>query len=210
MRTFRRLAVAATIAGMVALTGAGPASAAMARPAAAAGNSASVRVRGGTTTVTTAPGIAAALLSNGIIPIATLPGTEGVHIGKSGVLAEFSFPVTGGQVSLNPLAGSVRHHGGILFLGIPSGKQIEVSNFTINLAHAVLTGIVNGNPHARVPLFHLGLKHATLKVHKHYVTARGIALWLTGAAASALNTTFSTTLFKSGMLIGTAATCLHI
>jgi hypothetical protein len=74
----------------------------------------------------------------------------------------------------------------------------------------VLTGIVNGNPHARVPLFHLGLAHAKLKVGPHAVAASRIRLRLTKTAAGALNAAFGTTVFKGGMLIGTAAALLRI
>jgi hypothetical protein len=210
MRTFRQLAAATMTAGILAVTGASAASAATAHPSAPAGQAAAVALRGGHTTVTTAPGIAAALLSNGIIPIATLPGTEGASIGQAGVVVRFGFPVTGGQVSLNPLGGFIRHDGGILFLGVTTGKQIAVSDFTISLTHLSLSGIVNGNPQARVPLFRLNLAHATVTARGHCVTARGIILQLTKAAAGALNATFSTTLFKTGMVIGTAATTLHI
>jgi hypothetical protein len=93
-------------------------------------------VHGGRTTVTTAPGIAAALLGNGIIPLAIPPATEGVHVGKSGLAVRFAFPVTGGQVSLQPLAGQIRHSGGILFLGVKNGSKIAVSDFVISLATA--------------------------------------------------------------------------
>jgi hypothetical protein len=126
------------------------------------------------------------------------------------VVVTFRFPVTGGHSSLNPLSGRIRHGGGILFSDPKNGKKIAVSNFTINLTHRVLTGIVNGNPHARVPLFHLGLAHAMLKVHSHWVTARGIVLRLTTTAAKALDATFGTTLFKAGLVIAAAATKLHI
>ncbi|HEY7262862.1 MAG TPA: hypothetical protein VH589_15425 [Trebonia sp.] len=46
--------------------------------------------------MTTAPRIAAALLSHGVVPIAVLPGTEGAQIGKKDVTVRFSFPVTAG------------------------------------------------------------------------------------------------------------------
>jgi len=209
MRTFQRLAVALTAAGLLTVSASAVASAAPAHPATASQAAASVPLRGGQTAVTTAPGIAAALLGQGIVPIATLPGTEGART-SPGVSVRFVFPVTGGNVSLKPLSGRILHRGGILFLDVKNGKKIALSNFTINLGTRVLTGIVNGNPNARVPVFTLGLAHATLQVHKHVVAARGIVLRLTKAAAGALNSTFGTSLFKKGMVIGTAATDLAI
>ena len=72
-----------------------------------------------------------------------------------------------------------------MFLNVKNGKKIKVSRFTIDLTHADLTGIVNGNPQARVPLFRLDLSHARLAAGKHIVTARGIGLTITAAAARA-------------------------
>jgi len=166
-------------------------------------------VRGGVTTVSTPPGIAAALLKNGIVPLATPPGGQSVQIRKTGPAVRFTFPVTGGRVTLNPLGGNIQHRGGILFLNLKNGKSIQVSRFTINLTRADLTGIVNGNPKARVPLFRLDLSHAKLTAGKHIVTARGIGLKLTSAAAKALNAALGTKLFSAGLKLGTASTLLR-
>ena len=157
MRVFRRLAVIAATAGLMLGPAAGIASAG-ARPAAS-----SVHLKGGTTSVTTASGIAVALFKNGIVPVATLPGREAIKYRHGQVAAKFGFPVTGGKVSLSPLGGSITHRGGILFIDLGTGKKIKVSDFVISLTHGTLTGIVNGNPKARVTLFNLSLAHATLK-----------------------------------------------
>ena len=61
-------------------------------------------------------------------------------------------PGDGGPGDPSPLGGTIDHRGGILFINLKNGKKIEVSRFTIDLTHADLTGIVNGNPKARVPL----------------------------------------------------------
>ena len=74
---------------------------------------------------------------------------------------------------------------------------------------ANLTGIVNGNPKARVPLFNLDLSHAKLAAGKHIVTARGIGLKLTSVAAKALNGALGTKLFSAGLKLGTAGTLLR-
>ncbi len=203
MRMFKRVAIAATMAGLVIGPVAGTAS------ASAATRAAQVRLTGGETTVTTAPGIATTLLGHGIVPVATLPGTEGASIGGGGVTVRFTFPVTGGWLNAGKLTGTIRHSGGILFADVPSGKQIAVSDFVINVHQGVLTGAVNGNPKVRVPLFQLNLAHATIHKGWHYVQIRGIVLTLTSTAASALNSTFGTTLFKPGLELGTASTLLR-
>jgi hypothetical protein len=208
MRGFRHLAAVIAIAGLVTGSAATAASAAASQRAGAR-TAAAVRLRGGATAVTTAPGIAAALLKNGIVPLATWPGSQSVLSAKSGPAVRFAFPVTGGTVTLSPLGGKVRHAGGILFLNVADGKTIEVSRFTIDLSRADLTGIVNGNPKARVPLFRLDLSHASLAAGKHVITARGIGLTLTRAAATALNAALGTRLFSAGLNLGTASTLLR-
>jgi len=207
MRGFKYLAVVAAIAGLAG--SAATAASAATSHGAGAQAAAAVHLRGGATAVTTAPGIASALLKNGIVPLATAPGSESVLLPKSGPAARFTFPVTGGSVTLSPLGGKIDHAGGILFANVTNGKTIEVSQFTINLSRGNLTGIVNGNPKARVPLFSLDLSHAKLTVGKHTVTARGIGLKLTSAAAKALNAALGTKLFSAGLKLGTAGTLLR-
>jgi hypothetical protein len=205
MRALSKIAAAAAVAGLLLV----PAASAPASAAAAAPGWQSVRLTGGHTELSTAPGIAAALLSHGIVPIATLPGTEGASAGSGGVTVRFTFPVTGGQVNLQQLSGTIIHQGGILFLDPVTGKQILVSNFVISLKQAVLTAEVNGNPKTRVPLLQLGLGHITVRAGWHFVQVSGIVAHLTQAAATALNATFSTTLFTAGLELGTASTLLQ-
>jgi hypothetical protein len=152
---------------------------------------------------------AGAQAAAGVHLLATWPGSQPVLSGKSGPAVRFAFPVTGGRVTLSPLGGKVHHGGGILFVNAKNGKKIEVSRFTIDLTRDGLTGIVNGNPTARVPLFRLDLSHARLAAGRHLVTARGIGLKLTSAAAKALNAALGTRLFSAGLDLGTATTLLR-
>ncbi len=207
MRGFRHLAVVAAIVGLAG--SAATATAASAATSHRAGAAWAVHLKGGATAVTTAPGIAPALLKNGIVPQALPPGRESVLSLNSGPAVRFTFPVTGGRVTLSPLGGTIDHRGGIVFTNKHNGKKIAVSRFTIDLSHAGLTGIVNGNPMARVPLFSLDLSHAKLTVGSNTVTASGIGLKLTSVAAQALNAALGTKLFSAGLNLGTAATQLR-
>jgi hypothetical protein len=208
MHVFKRLAVAATAAGLLLGVAAGTASASTARPKPACPTVA-VRLTGGQTSVTTAPGIAGILLKNDIVPIATLPGTAGAGAGAGGVFVRFTFPVTGGKVNLTKLTGTIDHSGGILFLDPVSGKEIAVSDFTINVGQRDLTAIVNGHPNERVPLLSLGLGGAKIKAGRHAVRISGIVVRLTKTAAAALDATFGTSLFKAGLELGTASTLIR-
>jgi len=207
MRVFKLAAAITMAAGLFIgpVAGAASASAATRAP----DGTSQVWLTGGDTSLTTAPGIAAALLGNGIVPLATLPGTAGAQIGSGGVSVRFTFPVTGGWLNLATLHGTIYHQGGILFLAPATGKQILVSNFVISVHGGVLTAEVNGNPKVRVPLLWLSLAHATIRAGRHYVQVNGITATLTATAASALNATFSTTLFTAGLELGTASTLLR-
>jgi hypothetical protein len=169
----------------------------------------SVWLKGGTTTVTTAPGLALTLIENGVVPVGVAPGTEQLKLVQGAAAAQFAFPVTGGKVSLSPLGGTIDHRGGILFADYKTGKHVEVSDFVINLSQGDLTGIVNGNPSTRVALFSLSLAHAKLSSGKHHLQATGITVDLTPGAAAALNGALGTTLFTGGLDLGTAATSVR-
>jgi hypothetical protein len=205
MRMFKRVAIVATMAGLVA----GPVAAASSASASTASPSSQVRLTGGETTVTTAPGIATTLLGHGIVPVATLPGTEGASIGAGGVAVRFTFPVTGGWLNAGKLTGTIWHKGGILFADVPAGKQILVSDFVISVHQGVLTAKVNGSSKTRVPLLKLSLAHAVIHKGWHSIKISGIGLALTRTAASALNATFGTSLFQPGLKLGTASTVLR-
>jgi hypothetical protein len=210
MRVFKRVAVIGVLAGLVI----GPVALTTSASAAPGGTRAAqwahqVRLTGGDPSVPPAPGTPAALLGHGIVPVATLPGTEGARIGSGGVVVRFTFPVTGGWLNAAKLTGTIRHKGGILFADVPAGKQILVSDFVISVHQGVLTAEVNGNPKVRVPLLRLSLAHAAIASGRHYVRISGIVVTLTGAAASALNATFGTSLFKPGLELGTASTVLR-
>ena len=205
MRVFKLAAAVTMAAGLLIgpVAGAASASAATRAP----NETSQVWLTGGDTSVTTAPGIAAALLGHGIVPLATPPGTA--QIGGGGVSVTFTFPVTGGWLNLATLHGTIYHQGGILFLDPATGQQIQVSNFVISVHQGMLTAEVNGNPAVRVPLLRLSLAHAAIRAGRHYVQVSGIVLTLTAVAASALNATFSTTLFTAGLELGTASTLLR-
>jgi hypothetical protein len=207
MRGFKYLAAAAAMAGL--LAGPSAAGASAATSPSASPRAAAVHLVGGATSVTTAAGLAGVLLNHGIVPLAAWPGSQSVLSASAGPAVRFTFPVTGGRVTLSPLGGQIDHDGGILFLNLRSGKSLEVGRFTIDLAHADLTGIVNGHPKARVPLFRLDLSHATLTAGRHAVTARGISLTLTAVAARALDAALGTGVFSAGLNVGTASTLLR-
>ncbi|MFB8249098.1 hypothetical protein ACFC5X_29180 [Streptomyces sp. NPDC055952] len=164
-----------------------------------------VHVKHGTTSVTVAPAVAGALLSNGIAPIVTKPGKPSVaKVGGQATL-KATYPVTGGSLTTKPLGGSIKHKGGLKFTNVFNGRSLEVKNFTIDLSKGRLTGQVAGTK-TRVPVFKLDLSKASVKLTKHRLSAKNVTLKLTPQAATALNTTLKTKVFAPGLTVGTANT----
>lgn len=206
MRMSKRLTVTVAVAGVLLGSAAGVASATTLHGQVA---TAPVQhVTGGQTTLTTAPDLAETLIEHGIVPLATLPATEGATTGTGGLGAQLTFPVSPSVIGLAHLSGTINHSGGILLIAPATGKTIAFSDFVINIKNRLLTALVNGNPKRRVGLLSLSLAHARITVGKTSVTASGIVVSLTSTAASALNARFSTSLFFTGLELGTATTLL--
>ncbi|MEU3510629.1 hypothetical protein ABZ733_22555 [Streptomyces longwoodensis] len=164
-----------------------------------------VHVKGGHTSVTVAPAIANALLSNGIAPLVTRPGTpSATTVGHQPTL-KATYPVTGGSLTTSPLGGTIKHTGGLKFTNVFNGRSLEVKNFTINLTQGQLTGRIAGTT-TRVPVFKLDLSTAHVKLSQHGADATNVTLKLTKEAAGALNTTLKTGVFSTGLTVGTADT----
>jgi hypothetical protein len=206
MRALLRIAAVTTATGLLLAPVAGAASASASHPAVT--HAATVHVRGGTTSLTTVPGLGGALIAASIVPFATAPGTESLVGSTSNPQFKFSFPVTGGQVNPSRLHGSIKHRGGILFVNTSNGDAVKVSRLTINLTHRRLSGVVS-TLGVRVVLAKLSFAHAKVRVRSHSVKVRRIGARLTTAAATALNTALGTTLFTPGMKIATVATLVR-
>ncbi len=160
----------------------------------------------GTTAVTTAPGIAAALIEHGVLPLPIADTGFGIGF-RGGLTVTYRFPITGGNPNLSGPSGDILHAGGINFVSY--GAHLTISNFDIDLAAGkVFATRVDGAP-ARVAILDLNL--AGLAVHsKHGVTVlTGITVTLDSAAASALDATFPNLNLPSGLGFGTATVTLR-
>lgn len=162
----------------------------------------------GTTTVTTAPGIAVTLLRSGVLPLPTHPAR--LMFGSlRGLTVKYAFPIVGGNPDLAAGTGDINHSGGINFVSF-RGKQLQIGNFDIDLAAGKLFATqVNFAPN-RIPVFDLdlsGLKVSTARDGATVLT--GIVLRLDPAAAGALNGTFGLKLPVDGSLVfGSASVTL--
>ena len=148
-------------------------------------------VTGKSTDVVVDPAVLAALKQAGIAVTAIAPATA-----KTTLL----FPVSGGQIVVATLAGTVYHTGGLTFSH--GGKSVMLTNFVINTNTKQLSATVSGKS---VPIFDLNLaspKRASGP--QNTVVASNIKLAVTPQAATALNSGLGASTFKSGMNFGIA------
>lgn len=192
--------------------------------AAEAASSSTVTVNGvsGRTTVTTAPRLAGALLSHGILPYTVRPGsTDGVSYSpRNGLQLRYAFPVT--SLTSNPageglagvvLGAQIGHSGGLAFFSFNNFHRVKVSNFTIDVPKGQLiatltgfTGIPNGT---RAPIFNLAIDPSKATI-ANPVVVPDVKVTLTAVAAGALNSSLRTKLFTPGLDIGTAKVVINL
>ena len=153
--------------------------------------SAKATVIGKSTYVVVNPAISAALKQAGIIVTAIAPATA-----KTALL----FPVSGGQIVVATLGGTIYHTGGLTYRH--SGKSVTLTNLVINTITKRLTATVGGQPK---PIFDLNLASARRASRpRGKVVASTIKLTVTSQAATALNSGLGVSTFKAGMNFGIA------
>jgi hypothetical protein len=107
------------------------------------------------------------------------------------------FPITGGMVDSESLAGMIEHSGGLRFSA--GGTNLEVTDFVVDTEAGTLTATAGG---ADVPLLALDLSGLERTEEGGAIVASGIEASLTREAAKALNDTFKVELFEEGLAIG--------
>jgi hypothetical protein len=152
---------------------------------------ATLKLKGGATTLTLDPGAVTALTSLGIAAAPLAPATADG--------ADLRFPLTTGRVKAKTLAGKIRHVGGLSLSR--DATRVELRNFIIDTKQGVLTARA-GN--ARLAILDLDLSQAVVKKKRKRLTVSGVKATLTKGAADALNGAFATDAFKEGLVIGTA------
>ena len=139
----------------------------------------------GSTTLKLDSAVARALSANGVRVRPISPARGGV-----------SFPITGG--SLDGAAGTIEHSGGLKFSA--GGKSLSARSFRIKLARKSTLSARVGK--SRVTLLNVDTSRAKITRVGLDTRITRVRVSLTGAAARALNTTFSTHLFRAGLELG--------
>lgn len=115
------------------------------------------------------------------------------------------FPITGGSVDPETLAGSIDHSGGVVFTNTHTGKSLTLTDFTINIDdHPDLVASVNGDPNVRVSILDLDLTNIQVRARGEIVRIRGVQAHLNETAADALNASLGVSLFAPGIRLGWA------
>lgn len=154
--------------------------------------SARATVTGKSTDVVVDPAVSAAIRHAGITVTAVAPATAETTL---------LFPVSGGQIVIATLAGTIDHTGGLTFRH--GGRSVTLTSFVINTNTRRLTATVSG---VSVPVFDLNLASSRHAGGPHgTVLAGNIKLTVTSQAATALNSELGVNTFKAGMHFGIAA-----
>jgi hypothetical protein len=147
-------------------------------------------VIGKSTHVVINPAVSAALKHAGVTLTPIAPATA---------KATLLFPVSGGQITVATLAGTVDHTGGLTFRH--SGKSITVTNLVVNTKTQHLTASVGGKS---MPIFDLNLASPNRTGGPHSAVVSDIKLTVLSRAATTLNSGLGVSTFKVGMNFGIA------
>jgi hypothetical protein len=129
------------------------------------------------------------LTDNGV----TVAPIDPASAGDEGI----TFPITGGQVEAESLAGAIEHSGGLVFAA--GGTELELTDFVIDTAAGTLSATAGG---AQVPILDVDLSGLRRSEDAGAIVLEGITVALGADGATALNETFGVTLFEEGLDIG--------
>lgn len=145
---------------------------------------------GGGTTLTPDAGAVAILTDNGVELAPVDPATPDDGGG-------LTFPITGGEVEAESLAGTIDHSGGIVFTA--GGTSLEATDFVIDTAAGTLTATAGED---QVVLLDVDLSALQRTDTDEGLELTGITTTLAADGADALNATFDVDIFEEGIPIG--------
>jgi hypothetical protein len=141
------------------------------------------------------PAVSAALKQGHITVTAVAPATAHTTL---------RFPVSGGQVVLATLAGTIDHTGGVIFSH--SGKRVTLTNLVIKTKAKHLTATVGAQS---MPIFDLSFASLQRTRGPHgTLVESNIKLTVTPRAAAALNSGLGVSTFRAGQNFGIATLTL--
>lgn len=141
------------------------------------------------TTLTLDAATAGVLTGNDIAVAPLDPATAG----DDGI----TFPITGGSVEAESLAGTIEHSGGLVFTA--GGTELELTDFVIDTVAGTLSATAGGSQVAILDVDPSGLQRSD---DMGTIVIDGLTVSLSADGAAALNQTFGVTLFEEGLAIG--------
>jgi hypothetical protein len=108
-----------------------------------------------------------------------------------------AFPITGGDINPDNLAGTIDHSGGLRFSA--GGTQVELTDFVVDTVNGTLTSSAAG---AELPTLKLDLSGVQQSNKGGTIVLSNITSTLTPQAAQALNDAFGVSLFEGGLAFG--------
>ncbi|HEX2506139.1 MAG TPA: HtaA domain-containing protein [Gaiellaceae bacterium] len=177
---------------------------------AATASAAPVKLDGVATKLVTDPETTDVLIDNGIVPLPVAPAWVWPTVGEDddgddGFALAYRFPITGGKVDSETLAGRINHSGGLRFVNLTNLHSLKLTDFRIvTTGSPRLTAAVNGNPSVRVPILSLDLGGAEIEQSGRIVRIEEVDAKLTQTAADALNATLDVSFFAEGIDLGQA------
>lgn len=143
------------------------------------------------TTLALTAGTARVLEENDVAVAPVDPATAG----DDGI----AFPITGGEVEADSLAGTIEHSGGLTF---SAGRtEVELTDFVVDTAAGTLTATTPDG--AQLTTLNLDLSAIEREDRADgTIVVRNIVATLTDDAARALNDAYAVELFEGGLPIG--------
>jgi hypothetical protein len=111
--------------------------------------------------------------------------------------AGIAFPITGGSVDAESLAGTINHSGGLTFSA--GGTDLALTDFEIDTTAGTLSAMAGDD---RVVILDVDLTGLERSDDEGTIVLEGITVALSADGASALNTTFGVDIFEEGLAIG--------
>lgn len=111
--------------------------------------------------------------------------------------AGVQFPITGGTVNSETLAGSIEHSGGLLFS--VGNDTLEVTDFVADTESGDLIATAGA---AELPILAMDLSRVKKSTEGGAIVASGITVSLTGYGAAAMNAILGVKIFKEGLGLG--------
>jgi hypothetical protein len=111
-----------------------------------------------------------------------------------------AFPITGGEINTDDLAGTIDHSGGLRFSA--GGTQVKLTDFVVDTVNGTLTSTAAGTD---LPTLKLDLSGVQQSDEGGTIVLSNITSTLTPQAAQALNDAFGVSLFEGGLAFGDVA-----